>query len=336
MLASNILKIKHPGDLFPSNVSDAKKKYHELARTWHPDTNNDPDAVDVFKHITTLYQEAIDQIKDGVFESKNSLTVVDQQNRKHYFGFHSKHEFELGYFVVGDNHVTYFLDEHHKSLYENALTRITSFKYASPRMEKEASRYLPGKYRSFKTNDGKYVLMIKKTPDLVLLQDVLRFYDNKIDSRHVAWILNTIYNLCCYFNYSGIVHNDISPMSYFISPQYHSGALLGGWWYTKKEGHPIKFLPRRTYNYLPWEVRSNKMALQKIDLELVKATGRELLGDIRGKVFPSETPEPMKAWLNQISSEAVTDYRNWGEVLKKSFGQRRFVHMKVTPETLYK
>ena len=52
MEASEILSIIKCGDLFPYGEDKVKFKYKGLAKKWHPDTNDDPDAPSVFAKIT--------------------------------------------------------------------------------------------------------------------------------------------------------------------------------------------------------------------------------------------------------------------------------------------
>ena len=77
--------------------------------------------------------------------------------------------------------------------------------------------------------------------------------------------------------------------------------------------------------------------LFRSDLELIRATGRELLGDISGiRLRDPSIPRPMAEWLRYPSAgSALADYRFWREVLIASFGGRRFVRLDVTPEKMY-
>ena len=154
-----------------------------------------------------------------------------------------------------------------------------------------------------------------------------------MDSKHA------LHNLVCYLEYAGLTHNDISPDTYFISPLRHSGALLGGWWYATETGNRIKKLNARSYRLLPPDIRAAKNADNRLDFELVRATGREMLGDITGVKLESMNvaPKAMVDWLRFVSTgNAIEDYERWGDVLQASFGPRRFVEMKLTADVLYK
>ena len=58
-----ILEFTVPESLFPGDLAEAKKKFHELALYWHPDkTTGD---AKVMSHITELYKEAVRLLETG-------------------------------------------------------------------------------------------------------------------------------------------------------------------------------------------------------------------------------------------------------------------------------
>jgi hypothetical protein len=320
--ADTILKIRTPEKLFPNNLSEAKKQFHELSKQWHPDKNSHKDANRVFQHITELYKEAVKRIEAGHWETKDLLTFLDKMSGKTYqIHFLTKKTFELGEMYIGSNHVTYLVDPSHKDLFNNAVRMTKSFTYGSTSMEADVSKRLPGKKATFLTSEGKLGLQFQKTPDLLILRDVVEYYGNSLERRHLGWILNVLYNVACYLSYADIVHHDISLDTVFISPKYHCGALLGGWWYAKHRKDKLEKLPIRTFKLLPWEVQTKKIALPITDLDLIRALGRDILGDTNGTLSNiKDVPEPITTWLRSVSSnKAVDEYRSWGGNSKTEF-----------------
>lgn len=315
--AEAILRITLPEQLF-SSPEECKNDYRALAFVWHPDKNKSKDATRVFAHINALYDQALDKIKKGLWVN---LALP----------FKKQFKFELGEAFIGDDHVTYVVESRHSSYVDNFKKTLLKFKYGSDRMEKEVKRYLPIATTFSKQPDGSYVVTVPKTPDLIRLQDVLDFYKGSLDIKHVAWIESSLYNLCCYLNYAGLVHGDISLDNYFISPEHHSGALLGGWWYTTSVGSKLTSLPRRTFDLLPLDVKKDKRSSVSIDLELVRAVGREL-----SKTTLYGAPEPLLMWLRSVATdEPVTEYRDWKKTLEESFGARKFTKMALTSKEIY-
>jgi hypothetical protein len=97
-------------------------------------------------------------------------------------------------------------------------------------------RYMPRKRADFEARDGTMVLVIEKTPDVYRLRDLISALGGSIEPKHVAWMMNTVLNIACYLERAGLTHNAITPDSYFVSPKYHSGLLLGDWWFAAKAG----------------------------------------------------------------------------------------------------
>jgi hypothetical protein len=78
----------------------------------------------------------------------------------------------------------------------------------------------------------------------------------------------------------------------------------------------------------------------RTDLELVRAIGRALLGDITGVRLARErgTPPAMIDWLRlPASADPIEEYRTWRtQVLHDSFGARRFVELPLTQSDIYR
>ncbi len=327
--AGELLAISKPEKLFPNDPAEAKKCYHDLAKEWHPDAHkhNNKESENVFQHISVLYERALQKFEEGGWDADGVLLVHSKSGTGWMLKYLVHHKFALGDCYVGDNSIVYLLEAKHKSLVDNALRTVQSFKFHDA-MEKEFKRYLPQDVVAMETKDGKWAVKVGKTPDLIMLRDVVDYYKGCLDEKHIAWVQSSLHNLACYLSFTGISHQDISLDTYFISPKNHNGALLGGWWYSAPIGSSLigKSIPTRTFSILPWEVQQKRLAMPHTDLELVRAVGREC----------GSVPNPMRDFLRSASSgSAVDDYKAWGDVLKTSFGARRFTEMKVSPEMIY-
>lgn len=323
--AGTLLGIMRPEDLFPGDVDKAKKLFRDLSRRWHPDK---PDgSTEVFAHIADLYATAILKLKVGDWDGSAVLNLEDAAGKTRTFAIRASAPFELGRSLVGDDHATYIIDTHHAHLLDHAYNAPRLFTYASNKMRQEFERYLPHSPRSWRMADGRLVLQVDKTPDLIRLRDIVT-HIGALESRHISWIVSGLLNLACYLSHAGIVHHDISPDTYFVSPNFHSGALLGGWWYARNRGERILVVPKRTYNLLPFKARMRKVASAQTDLELIRATARECID--------GGAPVPMQAWLGHVGQgSAVEQYHEWGDVLERSFGKRRFIKLPVDADLVY-
>jgi hypothetical protein len=328
--ADIILSMKCPEALFPDSVAEAKRVYRELGKHWHPDVCKDNRAGVVFDHITKLYEKATEKILGGYWGFAG-VETFSGQGKPFTVKYRLERRFELGRCLIASDEVVYVLDAEHVG-FSKALSRsMAGFKYGTPEMKTEVLRYLPTEV----TFAGE-VVRIRKRPELLCLRDVLDHFGGSLPPKAAAWVISSLSSLCCFLEYAGLVHGDISPDTYFIDPTEHYGALLGGWWYSAPPGAALRQVPARTFRFLPWKVRTEKRASALIDAELLLATGREMLGDIDGKSLDPDAPAPMRAWLTSVATAtAVENYRSWGAAREKSFGPRRFTEMQLTEKMLY-
>lgn len=329
--SKHFLSIARPEDLFPGTPEAAKDHYKTLAKHWHPDVCKEEKATEVFQHIKTLYEEALHKFETNTWQGKSLVTFFIKNSPKSVaLNVLTSRKFDLGIYYVGETFVTYILDKEHEDLFQNAKIRV-HFKYASPNMEKEMVKYLPVKTSFFELRDGRFGMTVFKSQEYLLLRDVLAYYKH-MDPKHIAWIGSTLQNLACYLNYAGVTHNEISLDTYFINPKDHSGALLGGWFYSVPAGGKIEKVSSRTYGLLPFDVKIKKQASRKTDLELIRGVGRELAGDQFNAL-----PKPMQAHLIGIASQgALEDYSEWRKALEESFGKRTFTPMDLDSNILYR
>lgn len=332
---------KSPEKLFSGVLEIAKNEYHALCRRWHPDFNGDANATAVFQHVNNLYRMALKLIETGGWRGAGVLELPLAESRtasaSRRIQYFKRTDFELGEMYVGETEIAFAVRREYADLFENARRKIANFQFANFAMRREMRGTLPHKPEYFA--DAKRLFMVlQKAPDAVLLADLLEHLGGAIDARHVAWIGNRLQHLACYLDYAGLVHQDISPQTVFVSPEHHTAALLGGWWYAGFSGGRISALPTRTMNVAPPDVLRNGRADARVDLELIRQTGRELLGENGGAPVKKsdKIPAAMARWFNGATSgSAVTDYKLWKNALEMDFGKPRFCRLDVEPGAIY-
>lgn len=343
MEATEILAIPvtQPERLFPNSVDETKQIYRNLARVWHSDYNKAPEAAGVFSHLTILYDLALDRIQAGKWSLPNTLVIRGIDGKVREIKYRRKRTFELGEFAYGDRVICYVVKPEFKALFNQGVKTIKeSFVYKDKKIKDQMEKYLPHILDSFEADDGRQVLVLAKTPDVFLLQDILDLNKGTLDPKHVAWIISCVHNLACYLKTAGLTHNAINATTLFVSPQHHSCLLLGGWWYAQKAGHPISILPRVSVDVAPTDIITGKIADPRLDLMLVRQLGLDCLGDHSGMILlhDGKTPKSMVEFLRGSSKgNAFEDYQYWQEnTLVNSFGKRRFAEMKVESSDVYK
>lgn len=338
MTAQEILKCTEPGEMFLEGVEHIKEEYTRLAKHWHPDYNgNSSESNEVMIKINALYERAMELVLSGMWRKPGFLRLHCRDGKVRELKYRSEETFELGTMYTCDSVVAFIIDKNFCDLYRNGEQQIKGLRFADTRMKYEMSKSLPEIISRFETMDGQLGMVVKKAQDMLLLADVLSYYNNRMPDRHVAWILGTLYNLACYLDYTGITINAISTGTYFISPKWHYGAILGGWWFATPSGGGMLGVPEKIYGVLPPDIACTKRGSIRTDLESIRLIGRELLGDRTGmRLEDYGVPRPLAAWLRSASAEtAFEEYSRWNQVLEDSYGGRKFVEMELDADKVY-
>ena len=339
MKAKKILSIPRdrPELLFENNIDGIKKLYRSLVVQWHPDTCVEPLANEVFIRVNQLYKKALDKVNSDSWNVKDSLSFTDKLTGKQFkFRFRYDYEFELGHTYICNNYIFYFIKQEYRSLFDNGVSKIKNLRYSSDKMKRSLSPYLPEVYKTFKADH--LIVTVKKSPDYIPLDLLLEYVKGSMSPKHACWMISSVYNLACYLQYIDLVHNDLALKNCFVSVKDHSLALLGGWWYATEVGTKLSSVPKSTYDLLPMSVRSSKIADYIIDNQLVKAFGRELLGDKVGmSLRKKDIPSSIVDWcLMPGTNDTAKAYHSWMHtILPDAYGKRKFIKWDINIDDVY-
>lgn len=341
--ADEILKIRieKPEVIFMADSEVALKSiYRKMSALWHPDKHisDRQDTSKVFAHIKALYESAVNKLKQGTL-GKGLVVKFQTKNGKEFlFKYQKEKDFELGKVYITNEYVAWCFLPEYKTNAQEGLEKIKKLKFADDKMKSEFSKYVPHIAESFET-ENYFVVVMKKEKGFLNLKDVFDYYV-KMEPKHMAWVISTMYNLACFFKYNGIMHGGFTLDNYYINPGNHEGYALGGWWYSKNFGEKLEILSEVAVDVAPVSLLNSKKASEGLDLEMIKLAGRIMLGDSTG-VYLNKNPDLPKrlvSWLRDASmGNSFKDYQIWmNEVLKESFGVRRFIKMDLTANDIYK
>lgn len=328
----HILSLTQPEQLFAKDT--IKEEYYALAKAWHPDVNKSSLASDVFAHIKMLYDKGVEILGRGAWHIPGLLTLTSLTGSSYNLKYNYHTTFELGETYIGNSFIAYLIKKEYADLYNNYLIQIGKFKYPTEKMEEEFKRCLPMRKTQFETNEY-FVMVLAKTKEVIPLRLALKYFNGKLHPRDVGWIMSNMYNMLCFLEYNNIGHNDINLDTYFISPQHHSGLLLGGWWYSQPIGTTLRSVPVRTFNLLTQQQKDKKIAVKEIDNRLCKATCLELLGE-KAMLDPEIPKSLLYALKTPDSDNAIKNYAHWRKTtLISIFGEIKFHKMEIDYNKLY-
>ena len=313
-----IRNIKYPYELFTDDIEDIKNKYVELMKVYHPDLNGQKkEYVEITNKINNLYKQAEENIIKGVWNKPGFIKLKSMDGKYYTMNFRISHIFEIGRMYIDNDSILYLINDKNEKMAINAINKLNSIKYSNIEMKKEFDNYLPQIKESFRTIGGEIGIVVKKDEDLILLRDLMTYCNEKIPINAVSWILNSLYNIACFLNFNGLTHNGITLDTYFVSIKKHYGALLGGWWYSIKEGKNLLGLPKELFSLIDCEMKQNIIATSKLDLESIRLLGKTILGDKTGILLSMDinVPNNIMSWLEENSSDNPFDeYTNWNNI----------------------
>jgi hypothetical protein len=317
---------KNERALFPDR--DEKKisaTFRAFAKAWHPDHNSDPKASSVFAHITEMHRRALKRGEaPHVVFTRESGSSFRMEYQRQTTG-------EGVEIYVGQSSIAYLVGEANSDLADRASAH--KWKFASADMEKEMTRFLPGLVREERLQGGR-LFVYRRTPDQILMRDLMDLTSDRIDPVHVSWMVTRMNNIACYLEYAEISHLSIAPEFLLVSLQHHGVSLTGPALYATKLDSRPKAAPRRTMTVVPDLTRPDFLCGSTIDRRLIRQTALELLGDPSGnriRTDASVRPD-IAQWLSMAPSKtAIEDYASW----EASLGERKFVVYPKSAQELY-
>lgn len=327
-------------DLLFSGKGDAQNALRALRNKWHPDRSQRPD---VFAHIEALYENRKRMLNAGTWKGSGTTTFVTRRHGVVTVNYLRMRPFELGTMYICRASLIYVIDKQHDDLMLDATHTLKSFKFPSDTVREKVEYLLPKTKTMFELDNGVgTMLVLERGEDLVALRDLLDHLGGTLDPKHVAWIMTRLHYMTNYLEWAGLTHNSIDLDTCFVSPPLHTLALLGGWWFAKPDGEPLRGLTSTAADV--WEsallpsVTRAKRATPLLDREMIRLVGRTLLGDASGASLhrKPEIPAALARWVTiPTQRSAREDYKAWEAAREDAFGKRRFTKLEVTAQDIY-
>ncbi len=337
--AASILAIPEdrPDKLFTKGSLAAERK--ALMKEWHPDLNRDPQAAAVAAHIQVLFSEAERRIESGTWVTPGQIIFDRKGGTSLQMTYRVARVVDAGTLYLGHSAMTYVMTSALTELRDHAHKRISALPFKDAKMADQMAAYLPKVWEAFDTEDSACLAMTGGRGELILA-DVLAHFSGKLPPVHAAWIISSLWNIAAYAQVSRLSLPGMTIDGLTIDPVKHTARLIGGWWCAVDEKATLSLVPGKVLSALPSSLFKDKIAHPRINGEIVKAIGREILGDITGARLrrDKEIPGALVDWLLRPARDsAIEDYRTWREqVLPAAFGAPRFVRLELSSTDLYK
>lgn len=337
MTKEEIMNIRDYKEIFKSKDKGGNKRiYKSIMKEWHPDRywkeeGKREECERVIKHINKLYEEYNNNIeKRKVYEEKRyEERVTGKEIRIRYI---EEGRNEIGKIYKGKGIVVYEIEEGKEKYYKNYKESIKGLRYSDDKMRKEMEKYLPIRVR-YREVVGSNLIVIEKGENEIMLRDIMRYYGGRIPIRTGSWIISSLMNIICYLEWKETVHNGITEDNIFIDMKEHKGLLLGGWWYSVREGERMIGCKKEIYEIMPFISKRDKKSSYKTDIESVRRIAREIFNTEK-----MEVPKPIIDYSREtvIKESAIEEYKLWNKVLDDTFGKKReFYKNEITYHEVY-
>lgn len=305
---------------------EVKTIFRKLANFWHPDKNNHKKAGEIFVLINSAY-EKFKKIENNTILNK---LIIDTDLPKYEINYFKKEKTNFGYIYIGKSFICYEFEKQFNDIYKNGVENL-KLPYLNKNIEEQMDKFI----LKAKISSNNF-LLFNKEKDLILLSDLINIKGN-IDIKHVAWIINTMFNNACYFYSHNLVYCSFETQNYLINTKMHSGYINFPFFIHKKE-EKLKFLSKTAIENINSNILKNKIANNSIDVDMIKMSARTMLGDITGATFykRNDIPKEFRLWLLSYSSDnVIQEYKIYSNLLEKCFGPRKFIDMNISFEDIY-
>ncbi len=323
---------QRPSQLFPGDAAAVKRRFHELAKEWHPDHRHGEDAAKVFQHLL--------RCRDAALRGEEGLERVTftraREGTKFALDYLHAGTCDAGKHYVSYSAVSYLVRPELADLCGPAIN--LRWEFADTKMATEMTKYLPDRVKHEETTEGAF-LAYRRSSDQILLSDLLRWEQARgatgMDPRHVMWLISSLLNTCCYLEISKTAHCGLVPEYLLVSPDMHSVALTGPVLYATPYGTRPKAVPQAVLDAFP-RLRSPDFKVENstLDLTMVRRMAMRALGRNNIATLKNDTAlhAGLRTWLcSPAPTSALKDYVAWEELR----GKRSFTTYDSTAEQMY-
>lgn len=280
-----------------------------------------------------LNQQSQAAPKDGFWVEASREELLREDGERIEITYLTKQRADMCTMYVAKKHIIYLFDKEHETYAAQYQSMVRELKYPNADMERELRNYIPKVITECRLMDGRILLAVEKKEGVYPLGMLGILLD-----RHVAWVVSRMENLCCLLEYNGMVLNALTVENLFVDPAGHQLYLYGGWWFSGYEGAENNGCSGEVKPYLKQGRWNGNRNHRSTDLESLRLVAAKLLGcPNREKINEfALLPEPFLEFLQKKpEATAGADFAKWDRVLKRSYGERKFIPLSVTEAEIF-
>lgn len=316
-IVGTVLATDNPRDLFGVSKELGKSVYTRLARSVHPDRNNDPRASDAFDKLQKLWESM-----DSPTAAAKAITVTSKL-----------HVYELGE-LAGKTGTANIYNVTWDAGHGKGLIKITrkptdnDLAAAEVRAMKklrevpdEFQMYHPRlldafRFRDSATRTDRATLVTDRLDGFYSLKQVKEAYPDGISGRDVSWMFRRLLVAVGTAHDVGLVHGSVVPETVMVHPGMH-GITLIDWSTAVETGQPLKAVHPE---YHRWVRGTEKTAsTHKHDIRFASKTMLTLTrqGDTNLRAF-------LRGCTISAVPTAAELLAEFDELLERMYGKRTF------------
>lgn len=316
-----IMKVKTASELFGD---DEDAVFKRLAKLVHPDVvdgKTKASAHEAFTKLNRLYGEATDRpqpfsaMKIGDWIVTAPLAKGDVADL--YTASNGKGEEAVLKIARSPK------DNDLMAAEAEALKRLWG-----PALDDNFKKYVPKLLDTFKASGRQANVLSAAPAKSYALADILEQHSDRLDFRHVVWMVNRLLAVLGYAHKQEMIHGAVWPEHLLYEIEGH-GLTLVGWCYSTKLGEKMRAIPAGHRTAYPPEVTGRKAAIGATDIYMaarvaIAAADRvpKRFQAVLSEWCMAESPRarPQDAWALQ---------ETWERLAREEYGPPKYVRLEL-------
>ncbi len=330
-------------------LKELKSLYRLMSRVTHPDANSSTDkktAEEAFIKLTEWYDLALRDIEANRYGQRPTTKIKTNKNVYIVNDVFASGDVSDVFDCFNEKDKTKALvlkvisDKQNNDLINNEVKVLKQLYAHTGGFFKLISNHIPKIIEAFEV-DGKQAIVFEKLTNYHSLGQIMQAYPKGIHERNVVWMFNRLLAAQSTLHGLNLVHGNILPQNFMISPEDHNGKLID---FTNAVGddQKLKTMYPDFQEFYPPEVLKRGKVTSATDIYMSAACMVKLAGgDLKTKEMPDNIPLEVRNFFKACLIEnlsfrpcnALALHEEFREILKQIWGQPKFFQFDMPKDT---